>query len=126
MRRNKANDLQLPQIVQRKLRRRTYRREREYERAQNKQRRSFYAIATCHSSSLTESITSSTLSFVARSDSIREMICKMCWLSAWVLDKQSRAGHAFQFVHLRRLFCSRRHRLLEHALLERAQKCARA
>ncbi len=49
----------------------------------------------------------------------------MCWLSAWVLGKQSRAGHAFQFAHLRRLFCSRRHRLLEHAFLERAEKFPR-
>ena len=49
----------------------------------------------------------------------------MCWPSAWVLDKQSRAGHAFQFAHLRCLFCSRRHRLLEHAFLERAEKFPR-
>src|SRR4029453_10808200 len=66
MRRNKANDLQLPQIIQRKLRRRTYRREREYERVQNKPRRSFYAIATSHSSSLTDSMTLSRIERAAR------------------------------------------------------------
>jgi len=49
----------------------------------------------------------------------------MYWPLACHLDKQSRAGHAFQFAHLRRLFCSRRHRLLEHAFLERAEKFPR-
>src|SRR4029453_692710 len=115
----------LLQIIQRKLRRRPSPRKWEYERAQNEQRRSLYEIATSHSSSLTESITSSTLSFVARSNSIREMICKIRCPLAWVLDKQSRAGHAFQFAHLRCLFCSRRHRLLEHAFVERAEKFPR-
>ena len=49
----------------------------------------------------------------------------MYWPLACLLDKQSRAGHAFQFAHLRHLFCSRRHRLLEHAFLERAEKFPR-
>lgn len=39
---------------------------------------------------------------------------KMYWPLACVLDKQSRAGHALQFAHFRCLFCSCRHRLLEH------------
>src|SRR5437773_391005 len=56
IRRNKANDLQLPQVIQRKFRRRTYRREREQEPAQNNPRRSFYTTATGHSSSLTDSM----------------------------------------------------------------------
>src|SRR5713226_3707796 len=66
MRRNKANDLQLLQIIQRKLRRRTYRRERECEPAQNKPRRSFYTIATGHSSSLTDTMTLSRIERAAR------------------------------------------------------------
>src|SRR5438874_7508896 len=50
----------------------------------------------------------------------------MYWPSACLLDKQSRASHAFQFAYVRRLFCNRRHRLLEHAFLERAEKSSRS
>ena len=53
------------------------------------------------------------------------MIWQMCWPLACLLDKQSRAGHAFQFAYVRRLFCNRRHRLLEHTILERAEKSSR-
>src|SRR5436190_9473969 len=41
---------------------------------------------------------------------------------AWI---SNRAGHALQLAHLRRLFCSRRHCLLEHTFLERAEKSPR-
>src|SRR6266487_4236018 len=37
----------------------------------------------------------------------------------------NRAGHAFQFAHLRRLFCSRPDCLLEYAFVERAEKSPR-
>jgi alginate O-acetyltransferase complex protein AlgI len=54
-----------------------------------------------------------------------DSIWKMYWPLGRVLDKQSCAGHAFQFAHVRRLFCSRRHRLLEHAFLERSEESPR-
>ena len=73
--------------------------------------------------SSTDLITASILSFVARSESIPQNDLEKCTGHQHAfLDKQSRAGHAFQFTHVRRLLCSRRERVLEHAFLECAKK----
>src|SRR5205809_310417 len=58
----------------------------------------------------------------ARSESIpRNDLEKCTGHQHAFLDKQSRAGHALQFTHVRRLLCSRCKHVLEHAFLERAE-----